>query len=137
MNTWCNFSRISFLGGYEKKSGYYCQSTDSFAAFYNIKEAQLSCDSDVKCIGILEEVCDNTGPFFICKKGFMVAKTYSSSCVFEKQLNSGMHWITYLPSNHSSYILRFFPNHLTSMNIWFSFNSRWSCLHRYNTIINS
>ena len=40
--------------------------------------------------GIYEELCDNTGPFHLCKKGFMKSRKYNTSCVFEKPHTSGM-----------------------------------------------
>ena len=76
---------------YRKHAGSSCRISNIFGSFIYLSHAKISCSSDEKCIGVLEQSCDNSGPFLLCKKGFETAQEHDSSCFYEKKNYSGMH----------------------------------------------
>ena len=48
--------------------------------------AEINCTSDKTCIGIIDEGCDEDGPYRLCKKGFVHP---SESCILKKKKYSG------------------------------------------------
>ena len=79
-----------FSDDYRKRVGSSCAIANTFGIFTQLSQAEISCNSDDKCIGVLEQHCDDSGPFLLCKKGFEVSKTHNSSCFYEKNNYSGI-----------------------------------------------
>ena len=75
---------------YKKHVSSSCTISNTFGIHNHLSHAKNNCNSDIKCIGILEQTCDNDGPFLLCKKGFETSKTHNSSCFYEKKEYSGM-----------------------------------------------
>ena len=49
------------------------------------KAVKTHCNREKKCIGVLERLCDNTGPFHLCKNGFITSEIHLNSCIYENR----------------------------------------------------
>ena len=64
-----------------------CSNANTFGAYELLEQAEIGCSSNITCIGILDEGCDNVGPYRLCKKGFMIS---TLSCISKKKIYTGM-----------------------------------------------
>ena len=95
--------------------------------YHHLSQAKIRCDADEKCIGVLDRSCDNSGPFHLCKKGFITSKKYRSSCIYKKKIHQGVYFIFL----YFAFNLNRFPNVFTSYTNNYLSNSFGSSLHRH------
>ena len=55
-----------------------------------LSDAKMQCESSSKCIGIYDELCDETGPFILCKERFFQSKVAAKTCVYQNKKLDGM-----------------------------------------------
>ena len=68
---------------YEKQPMTKCEITGRYGYPSNFLLAKQACDSDRRCRGVYDNLCDDEDAFRLCPwSGYM--ETSSSSCVYEK-----------------------------------------------------
>ena len=58
---------------------------------FGCEACKEKCNEDEKCIGVLDNNCNNSrGPFRLCTNRFVTSsKTHANSCIFEKKQTTG------------------------------------------------
>ena len=65
-----------------------CSDANTFEEYESFMLAEMRCSSNVECIGILDDKCDNAGSYRLCKRGFMYKYTtlsHGATCLFQKK----------------------------------------------------
>ena len=66
-----------------------CVWSNIYDNFNHLGLAKIRCNKDVQCIGIYDKTCDNSGPFQLCKHGFVTPAVSVSSCIHKKNEYKG------------------------------------------------
>ena len=77
---------FSILDDYMKVDHSHCTSGKGYE---NLNYAKLACSSTAKCIGILDESCDNSSTYYLCQEDMMIDGEFES-CVHKKRETMGM-----------------------------------------------
>ena len=63
-----------------------CSAENIFGTRELFAFAEAECSSVTTCVGILDEGCNNAGPYGLCKKGFIGS---IRSCMYQKKEYTG------------------------------------------------
>ena len=75
------------LDKYEMVNERYC--TKRYGALSSLPLAKLACSSDIKCLGLYDHYCNNSGRYFLCDAD-SETKYSASGCIYRKLEYSGM-----------------------------------------------
>ena len=70
-----------------------CSNSNIYNEYNHLSLAEVACASDNHCIGIVDEFCDEAGPFRLCRDVFMTGHQTVSSCIHKKKMYNGMAFI--------------------------------------------
>ena len=77
---------FSVLDGYKRLEETACSITYGF--YDTITNAKFACSSDIKCLAVHNEDCDDNRWAALCRVG-VATETSSSSCLYTKDASSG------------------------------------------------
>ena len=63
-----------------------CSDANTFGSYKRLPMAEIECNLDQTCIGILDEGCDDIGDYRLCRYSFL---NPSDSCIHKKKVNNG------------------------------------------------
>ena len=80
-----------------------CAATSS--NYIELNVAQLACALDQDCLSVVDENCDQSGPFQLCKTQQLLGEEKSSKCIQSVTSKIGMKTFIYLRYSNFSFLV--------------------------------
>ena len=88
-----------------------CARSNIYDNFNHLSLAKNACNQDPQCIGVYDRKGDNTGPFQLCRHGFITPDVTVSSCIYKKRSYIGW-YLFFICSVHTQYVIYIVVNNL-------------------------
>ena len=81
---------IFLLDNFVTKHNSICENSNKYNRHEVLSFAELACEKDTSCMGIIDDNCDKIGSFYLCKTGFVTLDDSNErTCVYQKKKTIG------------------------------------------------